>query len=81
MEIRKRLEKDAEKIDEKAAEIVYSNRKAPMVLTLILFVLALVIAAIVAHSKAAPWPLVSIYWLTVATKYAFDYAKMEDDND
>ncbi len=81
MEIRKRLEKEAEKIDEKAAEIVYSNRKAPMVLTLILFVLALVIAACVAHNKAAPWPVVAIYWLTVATKYAFDYAKLEDEDD
>lgn len=52
-----------------------------MVLTLILFVLALVIAACVAHNKSAPWPVVAIYWLTVATKYAFDYAKLEDEDD
>ena len=81
MEVTKRVKKAAKELEADAAKVLYSNNRIPMILTLVLFVLAVIISACVAANKSAPWMLVSAYWLLVATKYAFDYAKLEENND
>lgn len=47
--------------------------KVTNILALLLFILSFAIAVYVVANCAAPWKLISMYWITVAAKNGMDY--------
>lgn len=51
------------------------NKLITVLMLFALFIISTMVAVYIVRYNAAPWKLISVYWIVSATKNCFDYIK------